>query len=117
MKKLLVVVLGISVLVVGLIGTTSMAFAAHPELGNDFVCPVIANEAVGEHNPVAGDLGEGTYTVVPETSQANHLSVPDQATNGNGYGVPHDHTGDNAQSMPGDTDYTAIWNGDAPQDP
>lgn len=124
MKKLAIGVSVLAVLIIGLIGTTSMAFAISPDgitngegHGNDFVCPVIASEAMGMNNPNAAALGEGTYTVVPPTLHANHLNVPDTATNGDGYGAPGDHTGDNAQSMPGDTDYTAIWNGDAPHDP
>ena len=119
MKRLLVVVSVVSLMIVALVGTAGSVLADPHEgnPGNDFVCPVIDNQAVGDHNPIAGDLGEGTYTVVPATSQANHMNVPDGATNGDGYGVPHDHTGDNAQSQPGDTDYTAIWNGDAPHDP
>lgn len=113
MKKLLIVLFGISALIVGLIGTTTTAFAAHPDLGEDFVCPVIDNQAVGEHNPIAGELGStGTYTVVPEKSQANNLNVPDKATNGDGLGKPGETSEPYAQSQPGDTDYTAIWNGD-----
>ena len=120
MKKLFIGLSIVSLVIVGLTGITGVAFAAQPQdvpgYGNDFVCPVIASESMGMNNPNAGDLGEGTYTVVPPTLHANHLNVPDKATNGDGYGSPGDHTGDNAQSMPGDKDYTAIWNGDAPSD-
>ena len=71
-----------------------------------FVCPVITQTAVGEHNPKAVPLGEtGTYTVGPPTgASGGELMVPAHATNGNGYGVPG-----GPQSQPGDTDYTAIW--------
>jgi len=105
-KRLLIITLGTIVL----FGMTSIVMAG-PHQGNpgsDFVCPVIKSGAVGAHNPVASPLGNtGTYTVVPQTSQANHLNVPDHATNGNGSGVPG-----GPQSAPSDTDYTAIWNGD-----
>ena len=75
-----------------------------------FVCPVILQGAVGEHNPIAGELGEsGTYTVVPETANNGHLWVPVTATNADGYGRPGITEGQNQQSHPGDTDYTAIW--------
>jgi hypothetical protein len=109
MRKLLRAIIATSLVVVGLIGTAGIAMADSHEgnSGSDFVCPVITSEAVGEHNPIAGELGDtGTYTVVPATSQANNMNVPDTATNGDGYGVPG-----GPQSAPGDTDYTAIWNG------
>jgi hypothetical protein len=87
--------------------TISMAAPHQGNPGTDFVCPVIPNAAVGEHNPVAGPLGStGAYTVVPATSQASNMNVPDQATNMNGDGIPG-----GPQASPGDTDYTAIWNG------
>jgi len=109
-KKLLIIVSFAAVITIMLLGTTGIVLAA-PHQGNygsDFVCPVITSQAVGQHNPIATPLGgTGTYTVVPSTSQANHMNVPDQATNGGGYGVPG-----GPQSAPGDTDYTAIWNGD-----
>ena len=118
MKKIIMGLSIVSLAIVGLTSITGIAFAAQPEdvpgHGNDFVCPVIASESMGTHNPNAADLGEGTYTVIPPTLHANHLNVPDKATNGDGYGMPGVHEGMYAQSMPGDTDYTAIWNGDIP---
>ena len=70
-----------------------------------FVCPVITSQAVGDHNPQAGELGDsGTYTVVPATANNGNLWVPAHATNGDGYGDPM-----GLHSVPGDTDYTAIW--------
>jgi hypothetical protein len=109
--------------VVGLMGTGVIALAAQPTdvpgNGDDFVCPVIVNEAVGMHNTQAIALGDsGAYTVVakPVRDMDHHLNVPDQATNGGGTGAPGDTTGENTQSMPGDTDYTAIWNGGAVTD-
>jgi hypothetical protein len=109
MRKLISILLALSLAVVGLVasGTFSMAAPHQGNPGTAFVCPVIPNEAVGAHNPIAGPLGDtGTYTVVPATSQANNLNVPDGATNMNGAGVPG-----GPQSAPGDTDYTAIWQG------
>ena len=70
-----------------------------------FVCPVIPSQAVGEHNPQAGPLGDtGTYTVVPATANNGSLWVPATATNGDGSGIPG-----GPQAAPGDTSYTAIW--------
>lgn len=74
--------------------------------GNDFVCPVLVQQAVGDHNPNAVPIGGGHYTVAPAGAQ--HLSVPDQATNMGGTGTPP-----GTHAMPGDTNYTAIWNGSA----
>ena len=93
-------------LVAGLILSSVVVFA-QPEKVNAFVCPVITAEAVGVHNPVAGELGAtGTYTVVPTTANNGDLTVPIHATNMDGNGVPG-----GPQSEPGDTDYTAIWHG------
>ena len=109
MKKVITVVSAVSLVALGLIGTSGIVMAA-PHQGNPgsaFVCPVIPAGAVGEHNPIAGPLGDtGTYTVVPATSQANNMSVPDRATNMDGAGMPG-----GPQAAPGDTDYTAIWSG------
>ena len=109
MRKLISILVALSLVVIGIIATGSFSMAA-PHQGNagtDFVCPVITSQAVGEHNPIAAPLGAtGTYTVVPTTSQANNLNVPDHATNMDGAGVPG-----GPQAAPGDTDYTAIWNG------
>jgi len=117
-KKLLVVATVTSVLIIGLIGVTSTALAAPPDKadhGNDFVCPVIASEAMGMNNPNAVELGEtDTYTVGQPTQ--HYINVPDKATNGHGWGVPGETEEPYAQSMPGDTDYTAIWNGDIDMD-
>ena len=121
MKKIVSAVLILSLAAVGVFGISGVAMAAPHQgnSGNDFVCPV--QDSQDEHNgkdpgttglannPMAGPLGDtGTWTVVPGTSQANNMNVPDNATNGNGTGSP----GDPNQSAPGDTDYTAIWNGD-----
>jgi hypothetical protein len=85
---------------------------AHEE-GNDFVCPVFKSAAVGEHNPNAVEIGDGDYTILPGyraglgEQRADHLDVPDKATNMNGNGSPP-----GAHASPGDPNYTAIWNGD-----
>jgi hypothetical protein len=88
----------------GLVIASSIALAV--EKTDAFVCPVITQEAVGLHNPQAGPIGGGDYTVVPATANNGHLSVPIHATNGDGTGTPG-----GAHSAPGDTDYTAIWAG------
>lgn len=89
----------------GLLAVPAFVLAAPVEKTDAFVCPVITAEAVGEHNPQAGPLGDsGNYTVVPETANNGNISVPIHATNADGEGVP---PGPHAQ--PGDTDYTAIW--------
>lgn len=103
MRSIIKLVLVISLLVVGIIGTTGTVLAAPPEKVEAFVCPVIKSEAMGMHNPNAVALGAtGTYTVDKPT--AHHKYVPIHATNMDGAGVPG-----GPQSAPGDTDYTAIW--------
>jgi hypothetical protein len=112
MRKLATIVV---VAVAVLVGTAVPALAH--EGGNDFVCPVFNSKAIeaqgGEaKNPNAFEVGDGVpifWTLLPGgPDKADHLDVPDQATNMNGaggvHGVPH--------SAPGDSDYTAIWNGD-----
>jgi len=109
MRRLLLVISIVVVAVAALIGTTGIVMAAppdHADHGNDFVCPVISSQNMGEHNPNAVPLGEsGTFTVGQPTR--HYINVPDQATNMGGAGVPG-----GPQAAPGDTDYTAIWNGD-----
>ena len=103
MKKIL---LGLMLVVMA-----SMVFAQPPQKVSAFVCPVITQQAVGDHNPQAAPLGAtGTYTVGPPTNaDGGNLMVPVHATNMNGAGVPG-----GPQSQPGDTDYTAIWSNEAP---
>jgi len=79
------------------------ATPAFADSGNDFVCPVL-NPTVGAHNPNAAPISGGFYTVAP--AGAGHLSVPDQATNMDGAGSPS-----GSHAAPGDSDYSAIWNG------
>jgi hypothetical protein len=84
---------------------THQVTAGGVEKVDAFVCPVITSQAVGEHNPQAGELGDsGTYTVVPDTANNGDLSVPITATNSDGSGIPG-----GPQAAPGDTNYTAIW--------
>ena len=102
-------------LMVLLIVTASFLAMAAPALANsgtDFVCPVFnSNAAVGLKNPNAEPIGGGDFTIIPGantgTPRGNHLNVPDHATNMDGAGSP---PGIHAET--GDTDYTAIWNGD-----
>jgi len=82
----------------------SIVSAQTPEFTEAFVCPVIESEAL-INNPQAKELGDtGAYTIGPSTT-ANHLYIPEHATNGDGTHSP----GDVDQSAPRDTDYTAIW--------
>lgn len=86
----------IPAVVVILLSTAVPAFA-------DFVCPVFNSSAVGVHNPQAVPIGGGDYSIVP--SGADHLSVPDHATNMDGAGSPG-----GSHARPGETNYSAIWN-------
>jgi len=82
--------------------SASFALAAPVEKTNGFVCPVFnPKSAVGEHNPNAVPIFGGDYTI-----PGPNVSVPLNATNGNGAGSPV-----GPHSAPGDTDYTAIWSG------
>jgi len=76
--------------------------AAAVEKTDGFVCPVFnSTSAVGEHNPNAVGIYGGDYTVLgPE------VSIPIKATNGDGAGSP-----EGEHSVPGDSDYTAVWAG------
>ncbi len=87
--------------------------------GNDFVCPVWNSDSqAGAKNPNAVEIGGGDYTIIPGlnrgnsgkvgTQRADTLNVPDGATNMNGDGTPG-----GTHASPGDSDYSAIWNGDA----
>lgn len=64
-----------------------------------FVCPVISTDGV-LNSPKGAELGiDGFYTI-----GGPDVTVPVHATNGDGAGSPG-----GPFSMPGDTDYTAIW--------
>ena len=80
----------------------SFVVADPVEKTDGFVCPVFnQNSAVGEQNPNAVQIGGGDYTIIGPS-----VSVPLGATNGDGAGTPP-----GAHSVPGDTDYTAVWAG------
>ncbi len=68
--------------------------------GGAFVCPVISTDAIKNSNLHFVNLGDGYYSIVPDTD----ITVPVHATNDNGTGSP----GGNFVS-PGNTSYTAIW--------
>jgi len=104
MRKLIIVLSALSLVIVGLIGTTSLAMAAPSEKTDGFVCPVLGGKA-GENGIAKGitkpaDSGLGFYTIV-----GPNVSVPIHATNGgngtNNPGGPY--------ASPGDPNYTAIW--------
>lgn len=84
------------IVLVLLLSASAPAFA-------DFVCPVFKSAAVGMHNPNAVPIGLGHYTIIP--GKSDHLNVPDHATNMDGAGSPP-----GPHAMPGDPDYSAIWN-------
>lgn len=75
---------------------------ATPSLANErtdgFVCPVIKTDSV-LNSPKGKAIGEGHYTII-----GPDVMVPEHATNMDGEGTPP-----GPHSMPGDTDYTAIW--------
>ena len=110
MKKLIAIVIAVAAIGALFAG----ALPAMAAGGTDFVCPVFnANSQAGEKNPNAINIGDGTPafdTILPGlnrgnsgkagTQRANHLDVPDGATNGNGTGVIHGA----ANSAPGDSD-------------
>ncbi|MDP3741577.1 MAG: hypothetical protein Q8R08_04635 [bacterium] len=78
------------------------ALADPVEKTDGFVCPVFnSNSAVGESNPNAVQIGDGDYSII-----GPNVSVPLHATNGDGAGSPG-----GSHSVPGDTDYSAIWAG------
>jgi hypothetical protein len=92
------------------VGGALPAFAH--EDGNDFVCPVFNEDSkAGEKNPNAHPIGGDDVTIIPGENtgeqRANHLDIPDKATNGDGDGTPGgDH------SSTGDSDYSGVWDGD-----
>ncbi len=78
---------------------TGLAFA-------DFVCPVlpISDEAVENSNSGFAEIGEGDYSILTTI-------VPEHDAPNNNTGSPGDVHG-----VPGDSDYTAIWDQDAPSE-
>ena len=90
----------VAVAMLSLLALSGFGFAV--EKTDGFVCPVFnSGSAVGEKNPNAIEIGGGDYTIL-----GPNVSVPINATNGDGSGTPG-----GAHSSPGDTDYTAIWSG------
>jgi hypothetical protein len=63
-----------------------------------FVCPVISTDKV-LNSPKGSTLSEGDFTI-----SGPDVTVPTNATNGDGTGSP---TG--AHQSPGDPNYSAIW--------
>jgi hypothetical protein len=91
-----------SIVIVGLLGTSAMAFAAPSEKSDGFVCPVLGGKAgtngnSGKIAPIAG----GYYTIV-----GPDVTVPDHAMNDGFPSVPDSFL------VPGDPGYSAIWNYD-----
>ena len=77
----------------------------------DFVCPVlpVSDAATAHANAGFITIAGGDTSILPGNAgdpADSPVDVPDDATNGGGSGSPG---GDHA--VPGDTDYTAIWNG------
>lgn len=105
MKTLVRITLIASLVIIGLLGSTAVAFADPPEEKEEgFVCPVLGGKA--------GENGEAKGIAIPADSGLDFatvigppVSVPTQATNGNNGtnnpGGPY--------ASPGDSDYTAIW--------
>jgi hypothetical protein len=63
-----------------------------------FVCPVISTDKV-LNSPKGSTLSEGDFTI-----SGPDVTVPTNATNGNGTGSPQ-----GAHQSPGDPNYSAIW--------
>ncbi len=110
MKALVRIVLVASLVTIGILGTTGIAFAAPPEKVDGFVCPVWNPDSeAGMKNPNAHEIAGGNYTIIPGentgTPRANHLSIPAHATNQDGVGYPSIP----GFAGPGDPGYTAIW--------
>ena len=93
--------LGIGLGVLALLGPT-VASA-------DFVCPVIpvSDQGAAHSNANFITISGGDTSILPGKAGDPALSpvaVPAQATNGDGAGSPG-----GAHSVPGDSDYSAIW--------
>jgi hypothetical protein len=98
MKKIGLILAGVMLLS----GVALVPASAQVEKTDGFVCPVFNdNSAVGAHNPNAVEIGGGDYTII-----GPDVSVPLGATNGDGAGTPP-----GPHSVPGDSDYTAVWAG------
>lgn len=96
MKPLLAAsVVAVVMAVGGLFLSTGPAFA-------DFVCPIlpISDEAVENSGAGFAQIGEGDYTIITTI-------VPENDAPNNNTGAPGA-----AHGVPGDSDYTAIWDQD-----
>jgi hypothetical protein len=99
------------VAVIGLLVLSGIA-SANEHRADSFVCPVFNPDTpVGDKNPQAfqiGDIeGEENYSIKPGkafTHPNGPVSVPDTATNAEGFGAPF-----GPHDVPGDDGYTAIW--------
>ncbi len=85
------------------------AAADQPEKVDVFVCPVL-NETVGMHNPNTFPIYGGDYSILPGKAGQHgpgdiFISVPINATNGNGAGSPGAW-----HAAPGDDNYSPLWN-------
>lgn len=107
MKKAMMILVILSLVVVGIMGSGVIASAAPTEKTEGFICPVLGGKA-GMHGmsqkifPIAG----GYFTVA-----GPDVMVPAHATNEGWPGLAGSYL------MPGDVGYTAIWNYDnAPPD-
>ena len=71
-----------------------------------FVCPVF-KAVVGEHNPNAGPIANGYFTLIPgplPSGDPRQISVPMHATNDDGAGFPS-----SSFAVPGKPGYSPIW--------
>jgi hypothetical protein len=94
--------LTLALLLAAVTATAGFAAGGPPEKTDGFVCPVFnEGSAAGAHNPNAVQIGGGDFTII-----GPNVSVPIHATNGDGDGTPP-----GPHSVPGDTDYTAVWAG------
>jgi hypothetical protein len=85
----------------GVFWDTGLAFA-------DFVCPVlpISDEAVDNSNAGFAQIGDGDEDGVGDYSILTTIVPENDAPNNNTGAPPTDH------GVPGDSDYTAIWDQD-----
>ena len=76
----------------------------------DFVCPVLpVADAANDHSQAGFfTIADGDTSILPGKAgnpASSPVEVPDHATNDSGSGSPG-----GPHSVPGDSDYTAIWN-------
>ena len=93
--------------------SASNAMAAPPDRADDpFVCPVLkVSDQGAQSSGQFAPLGDGNYTILPGnagSAETFNGNVPSGATNADGAGSPG-----GSHSSPGDTDYSAVWSGNA----